>query len=451
MKLNPLTAVSPIDGRYYQKTKFMQDYFSEYALFKYRLIVELKYLQFLSTKRIIRKFTKQEKLILAKLVKNFSPKEAVLVKKIEKKTNHDVKAVEYYIKKKLAKSSLRDVLEFVHFCLTSNDVNNTAYALMVRDYIKLFNVVNLKKLLTKLEQLANKYASLPMLARTHGQPASSTTLGKEFNVFASRLRQQFQQLQEFNIKAKLSGATGTYASFKSVIHDLDPIKFSRDFIMALGLEPNLITTQIEPHDNLAELFHLMIRINNILLDLTKDMWIYIMQDYFKLKVIKGEVGSSTMPQKVNPIDFENAEGNLGMGNSFFSHMSLKLPVSRLQRDLSDSTVMRNVGVGFAYNEIAYSSLLKGLNKIEVNHEKIKSELKDRWGLLAEPYQQVFRKYSVKNAYEILKNLSRGKNITRDDLHKLLDKINIPEHEKVKLRELTPETYIGVAEKLAKLK
>ncbi|MBS3122797.1 adenylosuccinate lyase [Candidatus Woesearchaeota archaeon] len=445
--MDPLTAVSPIDGRYHKATQHLQNYFSEFALFKYRIFVEIKYLEFLSEKGIIRKFTETEKASLESIIDSFSQDECTAIKEIEKQVNHDVKAVEYYLKLKLEDTSLKNVVEFIHFGLTSEDVNNIAYAMMIKNYkVK----ITLPNVLNKIKQYSDLYALIPMLSRTHGQPASPTTLGKEFAVFASRLNVQLEQLQEIKIRAKLNGATGTYASFMSAYPEVDWINFSRDFVISLGFEPNLVTTQIEPHDWMAEVFHCMMRANNILLDFSKDMWTYISIDYLKQKTVAGEVGSSTMPHKVNPIDFENAEGNLGMANAVFEYLSSKLPISRLQRDLSDSTVLRNIGVGFAYSEIAYSSLLKGLGKIEVNREKIKADLSERWELLAEPYQQVFRRYGVTNAYELLKDLTRGKQVTKYDFHGLLDRVNIPEDAKQRLRTLTPETYIGEAGRLARM-
>jgi adenylosuccinate lyase len=449
--MNNLTCISSIDGRYADKTEALQNYFSEYALFKYRLMAELKYLEFLSTKKLIRSLTKKEHQILAELLTNFTPEQAGVVKSIEAKTNHDVKALEYYIRDKLKDTTLNDILEFIHIAITSDDTSNIAYASMVKEFNLNHYLVLLGNLLDELKKNAQKYASVPMLARTHGQPASPTTVGKEFAVFASRLSCQIDQLTDVKIRAKFSGATGTYAGFNVVFPEADAISFSKEFITSLGLEPNLITTQIEPHDWMAEMFHCMIRINNILLGMSRDLWMYISMDYFKLKIVKDEVGSSTMPQKVNPIDFENAEGNLGLANSAFDHLANKLPVSRMQRDLSDSTVLRTVGVGFAYSCIAYESLLKGMAKLDINSAKLESDLKERWALLAEPYQQMLRKCGVKDAYEIMKELTRGKQISQSDLHNLLKAVNIPDNAKAKLKQLTPINYIGTAEKLAKFK
>ncbi len=368
-------------------------------------------MEFLSKKKLIRAFTKKELSILADLSKNFTPEQAAVVKSIEAKTNHDVKALEYYIRDNLKDTSLNDILEFIHIGITSDDTSNIAYASMVNDFNAAHNIVLLNRLLDELKKNAQRYASVPMLARTHGQPASPTTVGKEFAVFASRLSYQLDQLTSLKIRAKFSGATGTYAAFNLVFPSINAISFSKEFITSFGFEPNLITTQIEPHDWLAEMFHCMTRINNILLGMSRDLWMYISLDYFKLKVIKDEVGSSTMPQKVNPIDFENAEGNLGLANSTFDHLANKLLISRMQRDLSDSTVMRTIGVGFAYSTIAYESLLKGLAKLDVNLTKIESDIKDNWVLLAEPYQQMFRKHGVKDAYDLLKELTRGKQVS----------------------------------------
>ena len=390
-----LKAISPIDGRYYDKLKELSDYFSEFALIKKRIFVELKYLK---------KLGKGDYL---ELHEKFDLKEAQEVKEIEKTCNHDVKAVEYYLKEKVPK----DVKEYVHFGLTSEDINNIAYSLLIKEFLENVYFKKISEILKKLEILATENKSVAMVARTHGQPASPTTLGKEFMVFYSRLKEQYTKLQNFRLKAKLNGATGNY----NALHFADPrdwINFSRDFISELELEPNLITTQIEPKDRLVELFQLIKRINNIILDMDRDMWFYIALEYFSLKKQEKEVGSSTMPHKINPIDFENSEGNIKVANSLFTDFE-DLQVSRLQRDLSDSTVMRNIGVAFAHSTLAYDSSLSGLNKLVPNLEKINKDLDEHPEVLTEAIQTVLRKHGKDKAYEKLKEFSRGKKINID--------------------------------------
>ncbi len=450
MELNSLTAISPVDGRYRKKIEKLSEYFSEFALIKNRIRVEIEYLIFLSKQRIIRKLTSDEEKFLKKIYSGFELKNAEEVKSIEKKTNHDVKAVEYYIRKKIEMTSLEGLSEKIHICLTSEDTNNIAYGLSIKGFLENIFFKELDSVKNYLLELIKKNKNVVMLARTHGQPAVPTTTGKEFAVFAHRLDRQIKQLKKMKVSAKLDGAVGNYNAHVAAYPKVDWIKFSEEFIDSFGLEPNLITTQIEPRDNLAEIFHNIIRINNILLDLDRDMWTYISLDYFKQKIKQGEVGSSTMPQKVNPISFENSEGNLGVANALMTHFSNKLPVSRLQRDLSDSTVLRNIGVAFAHCVIAYQSILRGLQKIEVNKEKINQNLEDHPEIITEGIQSILRREGVKEAYEKLKELTRGKKITKNDIEEFVRNLDVPEKVKKELLELTPGNYIGLAEKLCEM-
>ena len=424
-----LTSISPIDGRYSHKLKELVEYFSEFALIKKRVFVELEYLKELGKGN----FTK--------IHDTFDLKEAEKIKNIEKKTNHDVKAVEYYLKEKVP----HDVREFVHYGLTSEDVNNLAYSLLIKEFLENIYYGKISELLKKLEFLSRKNKDIVVLARTHGQPASPTTLGKEFLVFFKRLKEQYIKLQLKKLKGKLNGATGNYNSLYFAEPDKDWVSFSRDFISRLGLQPNLITTQIEPKDSLVELFQVIKRINNIVLDLDKDMWLYIALDYFNLEKKEDEVGSSTMPHKINPIDFENSEGNLKIANSLFTGME-SLQISRLQRDLSDSTIMRNIGTAFAHSILAYNSTLKGLHKLKPNLEKINEDLEKHPEVLSEAIQTVLRKHN-KDAYEQLKKLSRGNKISLNELHDFIDKLDIDKKDKDKLKKLKVKDYIGLASEL----
>ncbi len=425
-----LTSISPIDGRYSNKTKKLNKYFSEYALIKKRLFVELEYLKELGKGDYL------------DLHDNFDLEEAKKVKEIEKKTNHDVKAVEYYIKKKVPDT----VKEFVHYGLTSADVNNLAYSLIVKEFVEDFFNKKIESIINKLKELSNENKSVPMLARTHGQPASPTTLGKEFFVFSVRLKKQFNKLKQIKLTAKLNGATGNYSALTIAEPDKDWIEFSKTFINKLGLEQNLITTQIEPKDTLIELFHVVKRINNIILNLDKDIWLYILQEYFSLKKKDSEIGSSTMPHKVNPIDFENSEGNIKIANSLLTGFE-SLQVSRLQRDLSDSTVMRNIGVSFAHCVIAYDSTLKGLKKLVPNLEKINKDLEQHPEVLTEAVQTILRKNQQVNAYEKLKDLSRGKKLTLNELREFIENLDIEKEDKETLLKLEPKDYVGLAQEL----
>ena len=449
-----LTAISPIDGRYQSKTQSLAQFFSEYALIKYRVIVEIEWLKSLSESKDLKEIqgiSKSSVNKLNSLVQNFSLDDALAVKKIEETTNHDVKAIEYFLKEKVSSTpELHKVNEFIHFACTSEDINNLAYALMLKEGLSETIVPSIKKISSILKANSKKFASLPMLSRTHGQTASPTTLGKEFANINYRIERQITQLKNQEILGKINGAVGNYNAHISAYPKKNWPAFSKNFISSLKLTYNPLTTQIEPHDFIAEIFQNVSRINTILIDLNRDIWGYISLGYFKQKVIKGEIGSSTMPHKVNPIDFENSEGNLGLSNAILSHLAEKLPLSRWQRDLTDSTVLRNIGVGFSYGLIAYNSCIKGLNKLEVNKSIIHEELNQSWEVLAEPIQTVMRKNGIENSYEKLKDITRGKGkISADKIHHFIKNLKISNEDKTYLLELTPQTYIGVAPQLAK--
>lgn len=444
MELTSLTAISAIDGRYRKQVQHLDDYFSEYALMKYRVLVEVEYLQFLSQKKIVKlsaKATKQ----LNYLKENFGLEDAQEIKQIEQTTNHDVKAVEYFIKQALDKAGEPDVKEWVHFGLTSQDINNTAVPLSWMHALEFEYLPALLNLNTQLKLLAKQWQDIPMLARTHGQPASPTALGKEIMVFVERIENQVEQLITIPINAKFGGATGNFNAHRIAFPKTDWIKFANEFVDSLGLQRLQFTTQIEHYDNLAASFDCMKRINNILIDLCRDVWTYISMDYFKQKTKKGEVGSSAMPHKVNPIDFENAEGNFGLANSLFEHLSAKLPISRLQRDLTDSTVLRNIGVPFAHTIIAFKSIDKGLGKLVLNDQKIYEDLNNNWAVVAEAIQTVLRREQYPNPYEALKDLTRGKKqIDKQTIHQFIDGLKVPATIKKELKSITPHNYIGVS-------
>lgn len=448
--LDPVFSISPLDGRYNEKVDELRGYFSEAALMRYRIVVEVEWFIYLCNILKLKGTRELEDLMvenLRELYNSFDLVAANRIKKIEEKTNHDVKAVEYYIKETLKGSGLSKYFEFIHFGLTSEDVNNTAYALMIQGgvYNEIYPV--LTGVLDLINNHALAYKFVPMMSRTHGQPASPTTMGKELINYVERLKNQMIALQSVPIKAKFNGAVGNYNAHYAAYPNINWLTANKNFIQSLGLEFCEYSTQIEPHDYMAEIFDAFKRINTILLDLSKDAWMYISMGYFKQKTKKGEVGSSTMPHKVNPIDFENSEGNLGVANALFEHLSSKLPVSRLQRDLSDSTVERNIGVAFGYSILAYRSIIKGLNKILIDKKIIKDDLKNAWELLAEPIQTVMRKHKIENAYEKMKELTRGKQITKSDITKFLNKSGLPKREVERLKKLTPEKYIGMAEVL----
>ncbi len=445
-----ITALSPLDGRYASKVQELIPYFSEYALIKHRLIVEISWLLMLSSEKEIKElppFSDKDIKTLENIIENFDEKEAEKVKEIEKTTNHDVKAVEYYIRQKLEKTPLKKYSEFIHFACTSEDINNLAIALMIQGAGNGILLPVMKKLIGEISSLMKKWKGIPLLSLTHGQPATPTTVGKEFLVFEKRLERQMKALDRQETLGKINGATGNFNAHCVAYPKVDWMSLSKKFVQNLGLVWNPVTTQIEPHDFQSEICDGIARFNTILIDLDRDMWSYISRGVFTQKTVKGEIGSSTMPHKVNPIDFENSEGNLGIANSLLRHMSEKLPISRMQRDLTDSTVQRNIGVAWGYSILAYKSTIKGLGKLELNKKFIQHELDENWALLAEPIQTVMRKNGVPNAYEKLKELTRGKEITKETVRKFISGLKIPKEDKDRLLKLTPETYIGLAGKI----
>ncbi|MBZ9610570.1 adenylosuccinate lyase [Rheinheimera maricola] len=448
MQLNALTAISPVDGRYGSKTTDLRNYFSEFGLIKYRVMVEVRWLQQLAAISEINEvapLSASANQLLNDIVDNFNVADAERVKEIERTTNHDVKAVEYLLKEKVAENAeLAGVSEFIHFACTSEDINNLSHGLMLNEARSAVLLPQCDALLDAIKHLANEHKNVPMMARTHGQPASPTTMGKEMANVYMRLKRQRDQIAKVEILGKFNGAVGNYNAHLSAYPELNWHQLSEQFVTSLGLSWNAFTTQIEPHDYIAELFDAVARFNTILLDFDRDVWGYIALGHFKQRTIAGEIGSSTMPHKVNPIDFENSEGNLGIANALFNHLSAKLPVSRWQRDLTDSTVLRNLGVGFGYTLIAYQATLKGISKLEVNEANLRAELDANWELLAEPVQTVMRKYGIEQPYEKLKELTRGKRITQADLHVFIDKLQLPDQVKAQLKQLTPANYIGAA-------
>lgn len=449
-RMPPDAPLSPLDGRYRNQTVSLSRYFSEPALMQYRVRVEVRWLQALSAEPRIAEvpaFTEAVHKRLDALIESFGPSEYAEIKAHEGRINHDVKAVEYFLKDWLKQNRLGHVVEMVHFGCTSEDINNLAYALMIRDALAGEMLPLLLKLQQGLKDMALRYRALPMLARTHGQPASPTTLGKEMANIAARLDRPLDLLRIFPIAGKMNGATGNFNAHVAAYPQVDWLLLSAAFVDRLGLVPNRMTTQIEPHDWMAELFDLLARINTILLDTSRDFWLYIMLGIFRQRPVAGEVGSSTMPHKVNPIDFENAEGNLGLANALFSHMSHKLPVSRLQRDLTDSTVLRNTGVAFGHTLLAWKSLVKGLGKVEADETRVSGELEGSWEVLAEAIQTLMRKYRIGRPYEHLKELTRGKEINATVLQEFIDKLRIPHKEKKRLLGLTPQRYTGAASRL----
>ncbi len=453
MKLSSLSAISPIDGRYADKTWGLREIFSEYGLMRYRLMVEIRWLQALSSHGQIKEvtpLTHEANQALNQVLEGFDEAQAQRVKTIEESINHDVKAIEYFLKEKTdGNAELRKLAEFFHFACTSEDINNLAHALMLRDVRSKFLLPAMDEIIRTLKTLAQTYAELPMLARTHGQPASPTTLGKELAVFALRLQRQRKQLAITTVLGKLNGAVGNYNAHMAAYPEIDWPEFARVVIEGLGAGQSPITTQIEPHDYIAEYFAALARFNTILVDFSRDVWAYIAIGYFKQRTVAGEVGSSTMPHKVNPIDFENAEGNLGVANALLEHLSQKLPISRWQRDLTDSTVLRNLGVGIAHSVIAYQSILKGVVKLEANPELMAAELDANWEVLGEAIQTVMRRHGIEQAYEQLKELTRGKRITREMLAEFINGLKLPAAEKKRLLALTPASYTGNAAQQAK--
>jgi len=454
MLLSSLTAISPIDGRYGSKTTSLRPFFSEYGLIRFRVMVEVRWLQRLASHPAIVEvapFSEAANQLLNSLITDFKESYAERIKTIEKTTNHDVKAVEYFIKEYVANSpELAKVNEFIHFACTSEDINNLSHALMLKAGRDEVIVPVMETIVTAIKALAQQFADVPMLSRTHGQPASPTTLGKEMANVAYRLQRQLAQIKAVPLLGKINGAVGNYNAHLSAYPNIDWQANACDFIeQELGLTYNPYTTQIEPHDYIAELFDAVARFNTILIDFDRDVWGYISLGYFKQKTVAGEIGSSTMPHKVNPIDFENSEGNLGLANAILQHLASKLPVSRWQRDLTDSTVLRNLGVGLAHSLIAYEATLKGISKLEINIARLAEDLDNCWEVLAEPIQTVMRRYGVANPYEKLKELTRGKGITPDALLAFIDTLEIPVEAKTELKALTPASYIGNAINQAK--
>ena len=450
----PLKAISPLDGRYSKNTENLSDYFSEHALIRYRTKVEIEYLIALSIEKEIQElkpFSKKDKEKLRKIYTSFNIDDSKRVKAIEVATNHDVKAVEYFIREKLEKINKKRLFPWIHFALTSEDINNLSYSLMWQEAFKKEFLPKLNEVIKKLKTISKQFANTPMLSLTHGQSATPTTFGKEIKVFIHRLNRQSSQMKKHTLLGKFSGATGTWAAHSIAYPKVDWLQFTRKLVSSLGLEPNLITTQIEPHDSVVESYHSIIRSNNILTDLCRDIWSYVSRGILKQKKIPGEVGSSTMPHKINPIQFENAEGNLGLATAIFDHLSNKLPISRMQRDLTDSTTLRNQGVAMGYSYLACKNILKGLARITVDKTKMKTELNSHWEVLAEAIQTILRKTGSDNAYEQLKNMTQGTEITQSTIVEFVKLLHIPKEEKDKLITLTPQDYIGIAPKLIDLK
>ncbi|MCY4177069.1 MAG: adenylosuccinate lyase [Endozoicomonadaceae bacterium] len=452
MALSSLTALSPVDGRYHDKVDSLRPYFSEYGLIRLRVMIEVHWLQQLANHQQIheiRPFSEAANTFLEALIDNFSEQDAAHIKDIEKITNHDVKAVEYFIKEKMQSHvELQLYCEFVHFACTSEDINNLCHALMLKAGKEIITE-NMSYVISAIRSLAHQHADVPMLSRTHGQSATPTTLGKEMANTVYRLDRQLQKLAEIPVFAKINGAVGNYNAHLVTYPEVDWAANAEAFISHMGLQMNPYTTQIEPHDYIAELFDTIRHFNNILNDFNRDIWGYISLGYFSQQVAANEVGSSTMPHKVNPIDFENSEGNMGIANAILGHLAEKLPISRWQRDLSDSTVLRNLGVGLAHTLIAIQSTLKGIHKLKVNETRLTEDLDNAWEVLAEPVQTVMRRYNIDAPYEKLKAFSRGKQIDRESLHKFISQLDIPEAERDKLLRLTPASYTGMAALSAK--
>jgi adenylosuccinate lyase len=440
-----LQAISPIDGRYAKKTQPLSQYFSEEALIRYRVFVEIEYFLKLSeTVPQLSSLTDDDRASVRSIIENFSTADAEKIKSIEAVTNHDVKAVEYFIKEQFDARGLSVHKEFIHFGLTSQDINNTSTPMMVKDALDNVIFPNIEEVINSLESMAKDYSGIPMLAKTHGQPASPTSLGKEIMVFVERLNDQMDRCRSLPLKAKFGGATGNLNAHKVCYPDINWIEFADDFVsLQLGLDRSRYTTQIAHYDHLAAIFDALARINTILIDLTRDIWTYIMMEYFKQKTVANEVGSSAMPHKVNPIDFENAEGNLGLANSILNHLSAKLPISRLQRDLTDSTVIRNIGVPFSHSLIAYTSVLKGLGKLILNDSAIAADLDANWAVVAEAIQNILRREGYDKPYEALKELTRGKTmVNEDDITAFIDTLSTTEEIKAELKTITPFNYFG---------
>ncbi len=453
MDLNNLTAVSPIDGRYGSKTAELRPIFSEFGLIKHRVLVEIRWLQMLAANQDITEvpaLSEPANSLLDSIIDHFSIEDAEQIKTIERTTNHDVKAVEYFLKEKIADNEeLMAINEFIHFACTSEDINNLSHALMLSAARSKVILPQMHQIIDAITKLAHDLSEQPMLCRTHGQPASPSTMGKEMANIVYRLTRQYKQFANVQALGKINGAVGNYNAHISAYPELNWPEIAQNFVESLGIDFNPYTIQIEPHDYIAEYFDALARFNNILIDFDRDLWSYISLGYFKQKTIAGEVGSSTMPHKVNPIDFENSEGNLGIANALLNHLSNKLPISRWQRDLTDSTVLRNLGVGVAHSLIAYSSTIRGINKLMINEKALAEDLDNTWEILAEPIQTVMRRYGVEKPYEKLKELTRGQSITSETLKDFVATLDIPEQAKQELQSLTPSNYIGNAVDQAK--
>ncbi|WP_426816558.1 adenylosuccinate lyase [Winslowiella sp. 2C04] len=448
MELSSLTAVSPVDGRYGDKVSPLRAIFSEYGLLKFRVEVEVRWLQKLAATAEIKEvpaFDADANAYLDAIVANFNEEDAARIKTIERTTNHDVKAVEYFLKEKVEPvAALHAVSEFIHFACTSEDINNLSHALMLETARRNVVMPYWQQIIGAVKDLAQQYRDIPLLSRTHGQPATPSTLGKEMANVAYRMERQLRQLERIEVLGKINGAVGNYNAHIAAYPEVDWHQLSEAFVTSLGITWNPYTTQIEPHDYIAEMFDCMARFNTILIDFDRDIWGYIALNHFKQKTIAGEIGSSTMPHKVNPIDFENSEGNLGLANAVMQHLASKLPVSRWQRDLTDSTVLRNLGVGVGYALIAYQATLKGISKLEVNRDRLLDELDHNWEVLAEPIQTVMRRYGIEKPYEKLKELTRGKRVDAAGMQTFIDSLALPEEEKTRLKQMTPANYIGRA-------
>lgn len=448
MQLTELTAISPVDGRYGSKTTDYQPIFSEYGLIRHRVLVEVRWLQALANEKAIAEvppLSEHANNLLNDITEKFSVEDAQRVKNIERTTNHDVKAVEYFLKEKIAgNAELEAISEFIHFACTSEDINNLSHALMLTEGRNQVMLGQMDDIISTMKTLAHEYAEQPMLCRTHGQPASPSTMGKEFANVVYRLQRQREQVASVKLLGKINGAVGNYNAHLSAYPDFDWENFAQNFIESLGITYNPYTIQIEPHDYMAELFDAISRFNTILIDVSRDIWGYISIGYFKQKTVAGEIGSSTMPHKVNPIDFENAEGNLGIANALFGHLTMKLPISRWQRDLTDSTVLRTLGVGFAHSSIAYTSAMRGLSKLEINPVALEADLDSNWEVLAEPIQTVMRRYGIEEPYEKLKELTRGKRVNQKIMQEFVQNLEIPQQAKDQLMAMTPMNYIGNA-------
>ena len=452
MQLSELTVISPVDGRYGSSTAALRSIFSEYSLLKYRTLVEIRWLQKLSETEDIREvppFSEDARRYLDQIVTRFSEEDAYRIKEIEQTVRHDLKAVEYFLKEKLARSAeLNAVSEFIHFACTSEDINNASYALMLKVAREEVILPQISSIASAIKRMSEKYRDTPLLSRTHGQPASPSTMGKEMANFVYRMKRQYKQIEKVDILAKINGAVGNYSAHLAAYPKKDWHQFSKEFVtQSLGVKWNPYTTQVEPHDYIAELLDSIARFNTILIDFNRDIWGYMALGHFKPSPLPGEVGSSTMPHKVNPIDFENSEGNLGLANALFKHLAQKLPISRWQRDLTDSTVLRNIGVGMGYAMIAYTSTLRGIDRLNVNHTVLLSELDRNWEVLAEPIQTVMRRYGITEPYEKLKDLTQCKHVDSGVIRKFISGLALPEEEKERLRKMEPASYIGDAVKL----